>query len=428
MTTTPARRIHRLTLLAWLLCMQPLFTLIIRGWSSATLVLGGLACLVALIVSRKVLFRAVPGSLSKGWEFHSFLLSNSLLFVCVALLGLVRNDVHPAMLDSPARFLFAIPVFILLRQLRVNITQTLLLCVTLGLLFTLADQTFFPSKNPWSKDRMSSHFADPLAFGYIALSFSMMALTSLVYPERPSRWRALLTVLAICAGIYMSIMTASRTGWLAIPLVVMFLLYLKRKQLNLRTTAISLCLVVAAPIVAFGVSENVRSRVNAAVNDVAGYSFEGIAPDTSVGMRITFLRIASDMIAEQPLTGYGDTQAKKPEVPAIVKTYASPFTIDFALSSGFHNEVVTNAVQYGVPSGVAALLLFLVPLAIYWKNLNNPLPSNRLAAALGIAFCLTYFISSLSTEVFGLKYTASLYGLMTAILCAAATRPEPQTP
>lgn len=426
-TTTPHRQFNYLSILAWSLCVQPLFTLVIKGWASGTLLLGGLACLIALIVSRKTLFSAAPDSAKNEGE-HAFMAVNSLLFISIALTGLIRKDLHPTSLDSPIRFLLAIPVFIFLRKLRINLTQALLICITLGLLLTLVDQIFFPSKTPWSTNRMSSYFADPLAFGYIALSFSLMALTSLVHAKRQSYGHTLLTVAAICAGVYMNIMTASRTGWLAVPLVIIFLFYLKRKQLNPRTTSIAVGLVVAAAVVAYGISENVRSRVSATANDIVSYSFEGIAPDTSVGMRITFLRMALDMIVEHPLTGYGDTQTKKPEVPAVVKMYASQDAIDFAMASGFHNEIVTSTVQYGLPAGLSALLLFLVPLAIYWKQLKNPHEGSQFAAALGIAFTLTYFVSSLSTEVFGLKYTTSLYALVTAILCAAATRTESSAP
>lgn len=425
MTLTTARRLDYPTLLTGLLCMQPLFALVVKGWSSGTLLLGGLACLLSLFLYRKSLAPSISGSTTRGWEFHAFWISNCLLFIFVAVSGLLRHDLRISNLDSPARFLLAIPVFILLRQLRVNITQMMTLCVTLALILTLLDQTLFPSKNPWASDRMSNHFADPLAFGYIVLSFSMMALTSLVYSMPRSRWLTLLTVIAFCAGVYMNIMTQSRTGWLAIPLGLGFLLYSKRKNLNTKSTIFILSITAAALLLIYGFSERVRLRIGAAISDITSYSLVGIAPDTSVGMRITFLRIASDMIAERPLIGHGDTQQKRPNVPEIVNSYASPHAINFALSSGFHNEVVTNAVQYGILSGIAALLLFLVPLAIYWKNLHASQTSNQYAAALGIVFTLTYFTSSLSTEVFGLKYTASLYALMTAILCAAATRTAP---
>ena len=410
-----------LVLLSGLVCAQPLLVLVIAGWSSGILILGGLACLVVVLMSRYRHF-FTPEALPKGYDFYLFLLAYSLFFILIFFSELLRSNFHFAVLDSPVRFLLAIPIFLLIRRIHFDITRTLMLFISLGLIVTLIDQLFFPSEHPWHLTRMSTHFADPLAFGYISLAFALTSLVSLICSKPQSIVLVALKLVAFCAGIYMSVMTESRSGWLAIPLVLIFLLYVKRKQLSFKSFAFCLLVLAGAAIVTYNSVEKVRSRIDAGMNELSSYSFQGVAPDTSIGMRITFLRIAYDMVSERPLTGYGNTHLNKPEIPKTVTTYASPFTIDFALSSGFHNEIITNAVQYGLWSAFAASLLFLVPLGIYWQGLKRQSIITQHAAAVGIAFTLTYFVSSLSTEVFGLKYTASLYALITAVLCAATTR------
>jgi hypothetical protein len=52
--------------------------------------------------------------------------------------------------------------------------------------------------------------------------------------------------------------------------------------------------------------------------------------------------------------------------------------------------------------------------------LRHPHSVNRENAAMGFAYTLTILVSSVSTEVVDLKSLASLYAVMTAILCGAA--------
>lgn len=422
-TTTNAtyREINFPALLVGLLCVQPLFVLVFKSWSSGILILAGFTCLVALVISKSQRID-VHETVSMDWSFRIFLLSFSLPFILISFSGFLSNKFNLSTLDSPARFLIAIPIFLLARQVKLDVVKILILGLTLGLILTLVDQEFFPSEHPWSPSRMSNQFADPLSFGYISLTFALVSLASLFHEKSQPFWLMILKGTACCVGFYLSVMTESRTGWFAIPLVLIFLLYVKRKNLTFRSQAFALIFIAIASVVAYSTIEKINSRMNAGVDEFTGYSFQGVAPDTSIGMRITFLRIAYDMVSKRPLTGYGNTQITKPDVPNIVRTYASPYTIAFALSSGFHNEIITNAVQYGLLVAAASLLLFMAPLGIYWQSLKKSSYQKQHAAVVGIVFTLTFFVSSFSTEVFGLKYTTSLYALITALLCAATTR------
>ena len=172
----------------------------------------------------------------------------------------------------------------------------------------------------------------------------------------------------------------------------------------------------------FLVSPTVQQRAMLTVDEVRTYSFVGMAPETSVGLRITFARIAADLILERPLTGYGDTQKSPPPMPAVVQHYASRYAQDFALASGFHNEAITNGIQSGAAGALATLALFVLPWCIYIRAIRLGNGEQRAAGLLGMVFGITLFVSSLSTEVFGLKYTASYYALTTAVLCGLCLR------
>ena len=92
-----------------------------------------------------------------------------------------------------------------------------------------------------------------------------------------------------------------------------------------------------------------------------------------------------------------------------------------AFNAGFHNEMVSNAVRFGVGGLLAAAMLFFVPFALFVRQSRSESAVQRANALLGLVLTICFFISSLSTEVFDLKYMASFYAVMVAMLCGSAT-------
>jgi O-antigen ligase len=268
-------------------------------------------------------------------------------------------------------------------------------------------------------------FVDPLVFGYLSLAFALMMLMAISRREdAPGKSRVLVAgIAAIALGFTLSVLSGSRSGWIAIPIVVAVWLHLNvHATRRLGHAGIPLAVVLAAVVIgaaSYFALPKVHQRMNEAVDDVTTYSFSGTAPVSPVGLRITYLRIAGDLIAQHPLAGVGDTSHMLPP-PASQFPYANKYAVDFAFHSAFHNQVVSDAVRRGVLGGVAAALMLLVPVFIYARSLHATTAAARNNAAMGIAWGACLVVSSFSTEVVDLKYTASLYALMTAALCAGA--------
>jgi O-antigen ligase len=185
--------------------------------------------------------------------------------------------------------------------------------------------------------------------------------------------------------------------------------------------ALALGLVVALMVGFFAMSVTVQQRLSIGFHEALNYSWVGLAPETSVGFRITFLRIAFDMLASSPFAGHGDNGYDLTALPRHVYTYASPESLHMAFHAGFHNEMVSNAVRFGVGGLIAAAMLFFVPLALFVRQSRSDSTAQRANASLGLVLTICFFVSSLSTEVFDLKYMASFYAVMVAMLCGSAT-------
>lgn len=412
--------------LVLLLCIQPAFILVIKGWSSGILIVGGLASFVVLCSPRhrQLAQEDTSSEPMSRWFFWAF----ASWIITTILAGLFRGYLDIGLLDSPSRFLLAIPVFYFVQRSRTDFLRILVIAVALSSPATLLHQVFSSHANDWSSSRMSNYFADPLAFGYICLSLAFMSAASLYFQPKSNLCASMLKVLGVITGLYLSFRTESRTGWLAFPLVLLCLLYFHTGRVHLRNVALGLIVMACAVWIGYGVSPIMKDRIDITRSDIDSYTFKGVAADTSIGLRITFLRMAIDMLSEHPLAGYGDTQKVHPAVPEKVGRYASPFAQNFAVSAGFHNEIITNGVQSGILAMLSISAIFCVPMVIYARALKSREQVRRVSGLLGLVFTLTILVSSFSTEVFGLKYTASYFALLTALLCGICLKSVQEKP
>jgi O-antigen ligase len=126
------------------------------------------------------------------------------------------------------------------------------------------------------------------------------------------------------------------------------------------------------------------------------------------------------MFSSSPIAGHGDNGYDLAALPAHVYSYASHESLRMAFNAGFHNEIVSNAVRFGLGGLLAAAMLLLVPIGIFVRQSHSNSAVQRANASLGLVLTVCFFVSSLSTEVFDLKYMASFYAVMVALLCASA--------
>lgn len=394
------------------LSLAPLCVVTLRWWSGAILILGALMAFTVGLRQRD--FAVLSERRAQVLMAALFL-----PFIAVALSSTLRTNLHMAEFDGPSRFALAIAIFLFMAQARVNAMALLQYTLPLGLLTTIFLQFVVVQPQLWGADRMATYFADPLVFGYTSLAMGLMCLFSIHALKKDPHWLVALKLAGAFVGIYLSIRSGSRTGWFAAPLVCVIWLY-QQRILGAKVKVLALGGLVALGAVFFVLlNDTVWLRITQAVHEVLAYNWQGFAPETSVGLRMTFLRIAADLFQANPILGYGDTALNTIALPPGVSSYATDEAIRMALHAGFHNEMVSNTVRYGLGGGIAAASVMLVPLYFFFTNLRSFDHVRRANATAGVIFVLTIFVSSMTTEVFDLKYTASFYATMVALLCGS---------
>ncbi len=381
------------TILA-LIALAPVFYLSIPHWITNISIILVLMILVSSIFSRNYfcVYRDVA-LLPISFVYIVYFLS-----IVVSQLG--RGVfVSKEYLDQ-TRWLLGIPIFAFLYYLRIDFARVLGWFSPFIVIFAWISSTFFIPSNAWG-ERVTIEFMDPLAFGFMSLSVGLMCLITATLELRQRRLStlAVMNVVGFLIGLYISLRSGSRTGWLAFPFV---LLLVARVHFEKSTRGrVYAFLLLVLPLCAIALlSSTVRIRMTEFINEVYSYPwYGGVAPETSVGMRITFYRLGAYYFFESPWIGWGDRGYLAIKDAAEVVRFSTAFTRDFAYNALFHSEWTTQAVRFGVLGLFSVFWVFAVPFYFFLSRLR----SHTQAALTGLAFLMCQLIASLSTEIYSSK-------------------------
>ena len=393
------------------LALSPLFLLTLSGWISGILFIS---CLLAILVLYAMYQQKLPiFSKQNSWLCY-FAITFTLPTLAIFLGQFFRLDFAWRDYDSPARFLLCIPILLVIVQNRFDILKQLTDLLPCALFITLISIILNPHAG-WVEQRISTYFVDPLTFGSLNLTLGLCCLLSIDLYQH-DLWRMkIYKTLGFVIGVYLSVLSGSRTGWLALPIV--FLLWLNFRMTKYRALPfISVLLLVTA---SYYFSDILHQRLDLAVEEITTYRWNSLNTFNSVGARISFLRMAVFAFLQNPLAGFGDqgfaALINHPEL----NRFAPQETQLFALHAGFHNEIATNMVRSGLWGLLSSCSLFIAPAIFFIGKLRCACLQTQKIALLAFGYLLCTFISGMTTEVFNLKFTASFHALMFTCLISS---------
>jgi O-antigen ligase len=408
------------TLLLLLIGVLPLGLFTVKGWASGILFACAALSLIKLIAESMQSGQKQPVNHEKFWQALIFLTLVLPLISVIVSSGL-RGEWIWADFDAQSRFFMGALIFYAVFRNGLNPFYYLQYSIPIGLILTIAGAGFLPGYygeiNLFDGSRLAIYFVDPLTLGYLSLTLGILSFFS-IHLFSKDRWYVVaLKLIGTVLGFYISLKTQSRTGWLAIPLIIFLILWLHGPKNKIKSSAIALTVSVALTIGVYQASPTVQNRVGAAVADLKDYQFNKVNAESSLGERISFARMALYYFKLNPISGWGhkgyQVHMNDPELLAF-----ATFNTRNAPGSGalFHSEIATNSVAFGILGLIYTLLLFFAPLALFiqsWRLGTNP----RLCA-FGIAYVLCILVSSFTTEIFALKFAASFHAVFIAAICA----------
>ncbi len=391
--------------------MFPLLYMTYRGWTNRWLVALFVLALVFSIFRWKLIKTEL------GDRFSQLLiLTLASPFLAILLSQLLRNDININAYDGPLRFFLAGLIFLYLKHKQVDFLYLFQYIAPISLLIAVGAIFYYPETSAYWGGRYASYFVDPLTFGGYALviGFTCLFLLNL---KKDAYFLTGLKLMGFACGLFLSVGSGSRSGWMAIPFVLALWVYFNRKNKKLVINA-SLIL-ISALLITLLLNENLQQRILSIFQEIyAWFTNQANKEEGSGGMRLTMWRMSWVLFLESPLYGYGDPLGYKHLLDQpLVTSFAGPNALG-AITLGPHHEVFGQMLRSGIFGLIAGLLLFFAPMTVFIQQLRRN--SQNLAAQVGLAFVLGLFICSLSIEVFNLKYTTSFYALMLACLGAQA--------
>jgi O-antigen ligase len=346
-------------------------------------------------------------------------------FLAVLIGELLRGDLRAGLLDGPSRPLLAVLLFVYLLHKPIDFVRLLewsaplSLAILCGLLW-MHPYDFVNIPN----GRFGTVAVDPLTLGQYATLLGFICLFTLNLYGPDGLILKALKIMGILMALWISVGTASRSGWAAVPaLLVIWVVCVQRIRKPQRIFWAFFGLGMLGFVIC-RLIPTVGDRIALVATEYAAY-LHGDSHDTATGLRISLLRAAGLLFLEQPVVGYGDTAYPAlASIPAIAafNTEALQFAV---VHNGVHNEIMQSALRSGIFGLVSSILMLGVPAVVFYRGSASKIPSVRAAGLIGLCYTVAVFCFGLSTETFNLKYTVSFYALMVSVLAAQVLRPQP---
>lgn len=348
-----------------------------------------------------------------------------LLALCLAAISaffIHQND--PKTLDQSSRYLLFIPILLLI--LRVSIAPTAvwggLAIGTLSAL-TLALWQRFSEGNL----RPDGYMTSAIPFGNLSLTAGVLCIAGITWSGTRTRhalhWRIVLYA-GFLAGLYVSLVSGSRGGWLATPAVITIFGAAFLRKGNLKRVMFSTLLIVPL-LLALGLAmqDQIVERYQAAATEMHEYA-ESNNSATSIGLRLEAWKAAMASIAEEPLLGwsYQDYSAHVREMAINKKVNASITTL-----ANTHNNFLEVWLHQGLFGFLAFLALFTVPFWFFCKRLRSNDRTVQAFALGGACLLASFFIFSLTQVILGRNNGVIFFGLSLVIFWGGMRNAEQRT-
>lgn len=338
-------------------------------------------------------------------------------YVILALLaysfaGLLINFFHHLpgrSYDSFSRFLFAVPVLLLLLRFRINPNYFWagLAVGAIGAGILALDDIGI----------RASRYNNAIQFGDISMLFSCLLIAGITHAKKISTWFFMLFIVGIVAGTVASILSLTRGGWLALPVAFSVFVFATGFYRNAKNIILFLAVVSAVMIVIYPLkqTEIFKGRVDQTIDEIQRYNSDRDV-SSSIGKRIVLWQLSVDMIAERPLLGWGSisnyVQATE-NAPDILQQF-----------NHVHNDFLDALVKRGVIGGLALLGIFAVPFILFYRKLKSVSVEAFRFAVAGMILVSSTFVFGLTQAFFCHNSGAMVYVFMLVIIWTQVRQAE----
>jgi O-antigen ligase len=402
-----------------LVVVSPVFLLTVKHWTNLVVLIVFIGSLFFLLKNKECSLQETVEIRRWRWIVALTLIGPVL---AVGMGQMLRGEFYPPNFDAPLRIALCSPIFLATsfgwfhRNDRDPITFFWVKYTFPGmLLWTFIDRPSWSTS--WGANRITTYFVDIITFGSLTLVSSLLSLAALSFfwHKLIIRHRIFL-VIAIFSGLYLSVMSGTRTGWLVLPLFL-FIWYrhFALLQYGKEKAFLGALLLMVGILLFIPFQQVLVEKIYLTTSEIGNYRWNSLNPDNSVGIRISLYRMAVFYFLENPFKGWGDLGWMRLIDTPEISQYATSFTRHFA-KNGFHNEILTNAVRSGIWGLISSCALIFTPIVFVMNIQSKSISSNLKFTSLFLLIFMTHMIvAGMTTEITNLVFLASFIGLSLSV-------------
>lgn len=261
-----------------------------------------------------------------------------------------------------------------------------------------------------------------IQFGNLGLMMGVFCLAGAVQAFKSQEhklWRVLL-VLGAVAGVYVSIASGSRGGWVALPFIgIVFAVAYTARHNAKYVFGVAVASAVAA-FVALTTVPAIETRYEQAVEDIEQY--KNGDPYTSLGLRLAMYEAMAVIIPQKPWLGWGHTDYGVELKQQVQSGVLSDAVLGLANT---HNTFLEVWVYQGMLGLIALLMLLLAAFVYFARRLRVRSAANQAAAVCGASLIIGYAVASLTQVMLGRNNTVLFFLIGIAVFWAMAKNAAP---
>ena len=363
----------------------------------------GILVLAALI---GLLMRSIRPSLINVPVTHKWVLISFMMISFIAWLSFVYygfQEIARPRLVKYTWFVLAVSIYYLFRHVRPRV-ELIWVGLVLGALVAggraLLEEFQLVEEIGWENMSGRANGAmHPIRFGDLSLLVGFISLAGALYLRRIKPHIRILGFVAFSAGIIASILSLSRGGWLAIPLLLFIVLFPwwrhQGKLIRLLVPGLMIAFLISISLVP---SMNVNKRFDQARKDLVKY-FEKGDSRSSLGARIDMFETAIHIFKDSPVFGVG-IGGYHPHAQEYFDKKDEKLSREVILWKNPHNELLLQAATRGIFGILSFLVLFVSMGIAFAKTLNCTDASVLFHAVAGLSLVIGYAVFGMSIALF----------------------------
>jgi O-antigen ligase len=326
-------------------------------------------------------------------------------------------DVDHRLFDKVVRLLFVIPIFWIIRSYGISISKVLI-CIAISVLMAGFESLIQASDGVQRVSGVS--IANPIPFGNFALLFGVLSLLLIFSGKENNRfgWVKVLSILGFISGIYTSVASGTRGGWVAIPLFIWIIWNCFGSKRKSTTYAVVVAIVVVLPLIAYlvpAISDRLAQGFSEAKSYLSRTTLWAAGEvTTSIGIRLDMWTTGIEAFRSAPLFGLGFAGFNEFLNYRIEMGLSHP-ALEAEGFKHLHCEIITTGAKLGLLGLCALAVLWVGGIRWFLRDITKNVSAGKIFRAMGLITFTAMIAYSMTDSMFGMTLHPMVYAMLLGI-------------